>query len=129
MTVARRSYPASTIQPLRPSTPASGCGLRRVVLKHGVASENSPMTRLERNAPAVVHTAQGSITAERVVLAMNAWSLGVPELRSAILVIASDDAVTAPVPELLEKAGYKTKALMGDSQLFVTGFRTTAITG
>lgn len=101
-------------------------GLRRVVLKHGIrVYENSPMTRLERQSPASVRTAQGSITAERVVLTMNAWSLGIPELRSAILVIASDDAVTAPVPELLEKAGYKTKPLMGDSQIFVTGFRTT----
>jgi glycine/D-amino acid oxidase-like deaminating enzyme len=56
---------------------------------------------------------------------MNAWSLAIPELKPAILVIASDDAVTEPVPELLEKIGYKAKPIMGDSQLFVTGFRTT----
>ena len=101
-------------------------GLRRVVLEHGVrVFENSPMTRLDRRTPAVVRTAQGSVTAERVVLTMNAWSTGLPELRSAILVIASDDAVTAPAPELLERIGYKARPLMGDSQLFVTGFRTT----
>ncbi len=83
------------------------------------------MTRLDRGRPAVVHTAKGSITAERVVLTMNAWSTSIPELRSAILVIASEDAVTEPIPDLLEKIGYKEKPLMGDSQLFVTGFRTT----
>ncbi len=44
------------------------------------------------------------MTAGRVVLTMNAWSLGIPELRPSILVIASDDAVTEPVPELLEQA-------------------------
>ena len=101
-------------------------GIRRVVLQQGIrVYENSPMTRLERQVPAVVRTAQGSITAPRVVLTMNAWSTSIPELRAAILVIASDDAVTAPAPELLEKIGYKAKPLMGDSQLFVTGFRTT----
>ena len=101
-------------------------GLRRVALKRGIAIyENSPVTTLQRTSPPVVVTAGGRITASRVVLALNAWSLAIPELRSSILVIASDDAVTAPCPELLEKAGYKEKPLMGDSQLFVTGFRTT----
>jgi glycine/D-amino acid oxidase-like deaminating enzyme len=101
-------------------------GLRRVVLKRGIrVYENAPMTRLDRSRPATVHTAQGSIKAERVILTMNAWSTAIPELRSAILVIASEDAVTAPIPDLLEKLGYKEKPLMGDSQLFVTGFRTT----
>lgn len=101
-------------------------GLRRVALELGVRIyENSAMTRLERRSPPVVRTAGGSITARRVVLTMNAWSMAIPELKPAILVIASDDAVTEPVPELLEKIGYKAKPLMGDSQLFVTGFRTT----
>jgi glycine/D-amino acid oxidase-like deaminating enzyme len=101
-------------------------GLRRVALKLGVRIyENSPMTRLVRATPPVVQTATGSMTATRVVLTLNAWSLAIPELRSGILVIASDDAVTEPIPELLEKLGYKAKPLMGDSQLFVTGFRTT----
>jgi glycine/D-amino acid oxidase-like deaminating enzyme len=83
------------------------------------------MTRLERSAPPIVRTAKGSVIAARVVLTMNAWSLGLPELRGAILVIASDDAVTEPAPDLLDKIGYKAKPLMGDSQTFVTGFRTT----
>jgi glycine/D-amino acid oxidase-like deaminating enzyme len=101
-------------------------GLRRVALSLGIRiHENSPMVRLERRSPPVVRTAKGSVTAARVVLTMNAWSLALPELRPAILVIASDDAVTDPVPELLDRIGYKAKPLMGDSQLFVTGFRTT----
>lgn len=102
-------------------------GLRRVALQSGVRIyENTEMTRLERRSPPIVRTAKGAITAGRVVLSMNAWSLGLPELRPAILVIASDDAVTRPAPALLEEIGYKAKPLMGDSQLFVTGFRTTA---
>jgi glycine/D-amino acid oxidase-like deaminating enzyme len=101
-------------------------GIRRVALSRGVrVFENSPMIRLERRERPVVRTARGSVTANRVVLTMNAWSLGIPELRPAILVIASDDAVTEPAPDLLEHTGYKAKPLMGDSQTFVTGFRTT----
>lgn len=101
-------------------------GLRRVALRHGVRIyENTAMTRLERRFPPTVRTQRGSVTAAKVVLTMNAWSLGLPELRGAILVIASDDAVTEPAPELLDKVGYKAKPLMGDSQTFVTGFRTT----
>jgi glycine/D-amino acid oxidase-like deaminating enzyme len=101
-------------------------GLRRVVLRQSIrVYENTPMLRLDRGRPAVVHAPHGSIRAERVVLTINAWSTSIPELRSAILVIASEDAVTEPIPELLEKLGYKEKPLMGDSQLFVTGFRTT----
>ena len=65
------------------------------------------MMRLERRNPAIVHTAKGTVRAPVGILTMNAWSASIPELRSAILVIASDDAVTAPVPELLEKLGYK----------------------
>lgn len=101
-------------------------GVRRVALKLGVRIyENSPMTRLERSSPPVVRTASGAVRAGRVVLTLNAWSLAIPELRSGILVIASDDAVTAPIPDVLDRLGYKAKPLMGDSQLFVTGFRTT----
>ena len=84
------------------------------------------MVRLERTDPVVVHTATGFLRANRCVLTMNAWSTAIPELRPAILVIASDDAVTEPVPDLLRKVGYYRGPLMGDSQTFVTGFRTTA---
>lgn len=102
-------------------------GLRRVVLEHGVrVYENSPMTALDRSVTPRVRTAGGSITAGRVVLTMNAWMARFPELRPAILVIASDDAMTPPIPDLLERAGYRNGPLMNDSQIFVTGFRLTA---
>jgi glycine/D-amino acid oxidase-like deaminating enzyme len=101
-------------------------GLRRAALAKGVRIfENSPMVQIDRGRPAKVRCAEGTVTASVCILTMNAWSCAIPELRSSILVIASDDAVTAPVPELLQKAGYRRKPLMGDSQTFVTGFRTT----
>jgi glycine/D-amino acid oxidase-like deaminating enzyme len=102
-------------------------GLRRVALVKGIRIfENSPMVKLDRQNPAVINTKNGSMSTRTCILTMNAWSAALPELRSSILVIASDDAVTEPVPELLERLGYKQRPLMGDSQTFVTGFRTTA---
>lgn len=102
-------------------------GLRRVALARGVRIyENTPMIRLDRSRPAVVDTPAGSIRAETVILTLNAWSSALPELRRSILVIASDDAVTDPCPDLLDRQGYRRGPLMSDSQTFVTGFRTTA---
>ena len=101
-------------------------GLRRAALRAGVCiHENSPMEKLERGRPPHVVTPRGRLTAERVILTMNAWSLAIPELRGGILVIASDDAITAPMPELLDRAGYRRAPLVSDSQTFVTGFRST----
>lgn len=101
-------------------------GLRRVALARGVRiHENTPMTRLDRATPPRVHVADGAVTAVCVVLTMNAWSMRFPELRSAVLVISSDDAITAPVPERLAHARYIAKPLISDSQTFVTGLRTT----
>lgn len=101
-------------------------GLRRVALTCGVRIyENSPMRRLETRPRTVVYTDEGALRADRVVLSLNAWSLRIPALRPAILVIASDDQVSEPVPELLERLRYRDKPQITDSQTFVTGFRTT----
>jgi glycine/D-amino acid oxidase-like deaminating enzyme len=102
-------------------------GLRRVALTKGIRIfENSRMMKLDRKSPAIVHTMRGMMQAPVCILTLNAWSTSLPELRPSILVIASDDSVTEPVPELLKKMGYMRRPLMGDSQTFVTGFRTTA---
>ena len=102
-------------------------GLRRAALRVGVRiHENSPMVKLERGRPPRLRTRRGRLTADRVVLAMNAWSAAIPELRPGILVIASDDAITDPVPALLNRTGYRQAPLVSDSQTFVTGFRSTA---
>ena len=101
-------------------------GLRRAALRAGVRiHENSAMVKLERGRPPRIRTRRGRLTADRVILTLNAWSSAVPELRTAILVIASDDAITAPEPDLLERAGYARAPLVSDSQTFVTGFRAT----
>jgi len=101
-------------------------GLRRVALARGIAiHEASPMRRLERGSRPSVHTPGGRIQADRVILAMNAWSLAVPELRPGILVITSDDGVTSPVPDFLERHRWGAGPIVTNSGVFVSGFRPT----
>lgn len=101
-------------------------GLRRVALELGVRiHEKSAMTRFSRSGPLTVETRRGRVTAQKLVLAMNAWSAAVPELAPALFVISSDDAVSVPMPEKLASAGYTRGPLMIDSRVFVSGYRVT----
>jgi putative aminophosphonate oxidoreductase len=112
---------AAIVQPARLAR-----GLRRVALQRGVrVYEYSPMTRLERGAPAVVRTARGSVAAERVVVAMNAWGVRLPEIRRAVLVVASDIVATDPMPDRLAEIGWKDGLCVSDGRLLVHYYRTT----
>lgn len=101
-------------------------GLRRVALRRGVrVYEKSGMRRFSRKDPLVVETGQGRLRCDRLVLAMNAWSAAVPELAPGVFVISSDDAISGPMPDRLEAAGYRRGPLMLDSRVFVSGYRVT----
>jgi glycine/D-amino acid oxidase-like deaminating enzyme len=98
----------------------------RVARKQGVkVFEASPMVALQRSTPLVVKTAGGQVSADRVVLAMNAWAGQVRELRRAFVVVSSDIAISAPVPEALEGAGWRDGSCISDSRLMVHYYRTT----
>lgn len=101
-------------------------GLRRVALERGIRIyEGSPMRRLERSRPLRVHSVLGSLTADTVVLAMNAWLAQVRELERAIAVIASDMVATEPIPERLAEIGWTDGIAISDSRLLVNYYRTT----
>ncbi len=112
---------AATVQPALLAR-----GLRRVALERGVRIfESSPMTRLDRARPPRVVTAGGAVTAEKVVIAMNAWGASLPELRRAVVVIASDIVATAPSPETLQRIGWTNGMCISDSRMLVNYYRTT----
>jgi putative aminophosphonate oxidoreductase len=101
-------------------------GLRRVAIERGVrVFERSPMTRLDRSRPPCVVTAGGSVRAEKLVLALNAWAVGVAELRRALVVIASDIVATAPAPDRLAAIGWTDGTCISDSRLLVNYYRNT----
>jgi len=112
---------AATVQPAR-----LALGLRRVALEAGVRIyERSPVATIDRSRPPRIRTPGGSITAERLVLALNAWSAGIPELRRLLVVIASDVVATAPVPDRLAEIGWTTGTCIDDSRMLVNYYRTT----
>jgi putative aminophosphonate oxidoreductase len=112
---------AATIQPALLAR-----GLMRVAQERGVSVfEGSPMVALERSTPLIVRTPHGSVTADRVVLAINAWSGQVRELSRAFVVVASDIAITAPVADGLHSSGWRDGSCISDSRLMVNYYRTT----
>ncbi|MFN8159808.1 MAG: FAD-dependent oxidoreductase [Solirubrobacterales bacterium] len=111
----------ATVQPA-----ALARGLRRVALESGVQIfENSPMTALRRGSPVVVETGKGEITAEKVVIAMNAWAARLAEVRRAIVVVATDVMVTPPVPEFVSGVPWSLGTAISDSHRLVNVLRST----
>jgi putative aminophosphonate oxidoreductase len=130
--VARRAgsptHLAGVLEPtgatVRPALLARG--LRRVALERGVRIfERSPVVRLKRARPPEVATGAGSVTADQVVLAMNAWLAQVRELAGSVFVLASDMVATEPVPERLAEIGLTDGVAISDSRLLVNYYRTT----
>jgi putative aminophosphonate oxidoreductase len=112
---------AATVQPALLAR-----GLMRVARERGVAVfEHSPMVMLERGKPAVVTTPGGRITADRVVIAMNAWSARLRELRRAFVVVSSDMVITDPIGDGLQRIGWRDGVAISDSRLMVHYCRTT----
>ena len=112
---------AATVQPALLAR-----GIRGIALSRGVTIyEHSPMRRLTRSRPARVETAQGAVIAETIVLALNAWSGFVPELRRSFVAVASDIAATRAAPEALQRIGWTDGRAISDSRMLVHYYRTT----
>jgi glycine/D-amino acid oxidase-like deaminating enzyme len=96
-------------------------GLRRVALERGIRIfEGAPMIRLERSSPALVVTPAGRVEAGQVVLATNAWSGQVRELRRTVALVGSQIVLTEPLSrERLAELPWADGTLLGDARLFV----------
>jgi len=130
--VARRSGSAQQIAgvyetgtaTLQPAQLARG--LVRVCRESGVAIyEGTPMTELLRGGTPGVRTPHGMVTAEKVVLALNAWAHELPEFRRQVMPICADGLATEPVAETLRALGLTDGVAISDSRLMVDYYRTT----
>ncbi len=102
-------------------------GLRRVALEMGVRIfEKSPVNELVREGPLRVVTPEGSLTAEKAVVATNAWAAGMPEFRRSIAAISSDMIITEPIGDRLEQIGWTGGECVSDSQTLLHYYQTTA---
>lgn len=112
---------SATVQPA-----ALARGLVRVARQRGIeVFERSPMIALERSTTPSVRTPSGSVDADRVVIAMNAWSIRLRELRRALVVVSSDIVITDAAPQELARTGWQDGMSVSDSRLMVHYYRTT----
>ncbi|MEU3712886.1 NAD(P)/FAD-dependent oxidoreductase [Streptomyces catenulae] len=106
-------------------------GLRRVALDSGVRiHERTPLLALRsgtatpsRRTTAV--TPYGKVTAERVVLAINAWAGQLEDLGRRMVTIASDTLLTEPVPGELAALGWHDDTSVCDSRRRLNYYRKT----
>ncbi|HET6151636.1 MAG TPA: FAD-binding oxidoreductase [Marmoricola sp.] len=93
---AWRIQPAKLARGLLAAVEGLGC----------IVHERSPVLTIEgRDHDVVVSTASGSVQADHVVMAANAWMAHLPEFKPSIMVVTSGIVATDPIPELLEKRG------------------------
>jgi putative aminophosphonate oxidoreductase len=100
-------------------------GLRRVAAERGVRIyERTPMVELDRE-DGRVRTPSGSVSADSVILAVNAWATKIRELRRAVVAVSSDMVATAPMPDKLEESGWTGGEAISDCRMLVHYYRTT----
>lgn len=100
--------------------------LRAAALARGVRIyERSPVVELRRTRPPCVVTSGGSVTADVVILALNAWAGGLRELSRSLAVVSSDLVATDRMPESLEAIGWTDGVCISDSRLLAHYYRTT----
>lgn len=101
-------------------------GMRRVAKELGVEIyEKSGVTKIVPGNPVQLHTANGKVTAQTVVLANNAWAAAIPELAALITPVNSSIVTTHPLGDRLEEMGWTGGESITDSQLLVDYYRTT----
>ncbi|MFM0637560.1 FAD-dependent oxidoreductase [Paraburkholderia metrosideri] len=103
-------------------------GLRRVAIEMGIRIyERTPMLDFTSGECVTVHTPAGSVTASKMVLAINAWMASrFRQFERTLAVVSSDMIVTEKCPELLHQMGLKDGVSVLDSRIFVYYYRSTA---
>ena len=113
---------AATVQPALLAR-----GLRRILIERGVRiHEGTAVQRIDPHPGGRrLRTARGSVTADRVVLAVNAWAAGWPGFRTRVLAWGSYMVLTEPIPERLSQLGWTGGEAIADSRFTISYFRTT----
>jgi glycine/D-amino acid oxidase-like deaminating enzyme len=113
--------PNATLQPAR-----LALGLRRELARRGVRiHEASPATRFSAHGPVRVLTPGGSVSAEKGILAVGAWTAGLKRFRRSIVPRASTIVATEPVLDALTEIGWTGGEGLADWRTALRYFRTT----
>ncbi len=88
--------------------------------------ERSQVRAIEYGPHTSVVLDEGSITADQVVLAVNAWAAQIPEIGAGLVVVASDVIATEPALDRLAEAGIKPGVCISDARRLVNYYHATA---
>lgn len=112
---------SATVQPA-----ALAQGLRRVALEMGVEIfEHSPVRSIAGKGRPTVLTEHGQVTADSVVLAINAWASNLSWARRHLITTASDHLVVNPQDSDPNRAGVTPGVGVSDSRRLLNYWRTT----
>jgi glycine/D-amino acid oxidase-like deaminating enzyme len=102
--------------------------LKRVAQQFGaVVYEHTPVTEIQRGARFALRTPSGVVTADKIVLATNAYSHLIPELRSKQAPVFTHMVVTEPLtPQQFAAIGWAHRQGIEDARNLVHYFRLTA---
>jgi glycine/D-amino acid oxidase-like deaminating enzyme len=112
---------AANVQPARLAR-----GLRRVLMERGVRIyEDTPVRRFRGGPPALAETPGGTLTAQRAVVALNAWAASWRAFSRTLAVRGTYMVVTAPAPKELEAIGWTGGMAVWNHRSAVNYLRTT----
>ncbi|MGW0789447.1 NAD(P)/FAD-dependent oxidoreductase [Streptomyces sp. NPDC002911] len=101
-------------------------GLRRVALDAGVRiHERTPLLALRPGPRTRAVTPYGSVLADKVVLAINAWASSLEDLGRTMVTIASDTLLTAPIADELDALGWDDGTSVCDARRRLNYYRRT----
>ncbi len=102
--------------------------LKRIALAAGAqVYENTPVVEIKRGAKFTLVTPRGRLTADKIVLATNAYSHLIPQLRSKQVPAFTHMVVTEPLtPAQLGQIGWRNRQGIEDARNLVHYFRLTA---
>lgn len=102
--------------------------MKRVCLEHGVEIyERTPVTEIRRGQRIDVLTPGGTVSTERLVLATNAWSHLIPQIRAKQVPVWTHIVLTEPLgAEQLAAIGWQHQQGIEDARNLVHYYRLTA---
>ena len=101
--------------------------LARAAREAGVRiHERSQVSSVQHGPTTTVTLERGSIAADQVVLAVNAWAAQLREIGAGLVVVASDVIATEAAPERLAAAGIRPGVCISDGRRLVNYYHATA---
>jgi glycine/D-amino acid oxidase-like deaminating enzyme len=95
-------------------------GLRQAALDLGVQIfEGTPMVGYRRLGDITVETPAGTVTADRLVLALGVYSGGIRELRRSFVPIGTQIVMSEPLGERIRRLSWSRGELFGDTRTLV----------